>query len=343
MDKELHAEIRRLSLVEKLTGRQIARRLRVCRKTIQRALDDDKPDAPRSRARPSVLDPYKIRIKAILEEYPDLSGVRVYEKLKEIGYPGKITIVRDYLQLIRGSRRKTRAYLRLEPPPGEEAQCDWASFGKIRIDGVMRPLSCFLMVLSYSRMLYLDFSVTQEMEAFLRGHEAAFRFFGGVPKKILYDNLKSVVLSRYGGRIRFNKRFMDFAGHHLFEPVPCRVATGSDKGKVERGVRHVRQNFFAGRSFRDLTDLRIQTIKWRDEVANQRIHGTTHEVPAQRFEHERGHLIKLPDRTYDCSTVVATKVSTDCRIRYDSNIYSVPFKYAGKAVTLRITPSELRV
>lgn len=345
MKHELHAEIRRLYFIEKLSCRQIEKRLKVSRKCIRKAIKTETTDAGvvGKKKRPSMLDPYKERIRERVKEYPELSGVRVCEEIKQQGFQGEVTIVRDYLREVRGKRRSLTAYLRLETLPGMEAQCDWASFGHIEVEGVKRALSCFVMVLSYSRYLYADFMVTQEMEAFLRGHEDAFRHFGGIPKRIIYDNLKSVVLSRYGGVIRFNERFMDFASHYLFEPVPARVRTGQDKGKVERVIRYLREGFFAGRSFTGLQDMRTRLKAWLKETANTRIHATTGVMPVDRLEKDRSQLIALPERSYDCTTVNAVTASSDCRVRYDGNIYSVPFYCANKALCLRISPVDIRI
>lgn len=209
------------------------------------------------------------------------------------------------------------------------------------VEGVLRKFSCFVMVLSYSRMLYLEFTLSQKIDAFIQAHINAFRFFGGIPKKILYDNLKSVVLFRMGEEIGFNRHFMDFVGYYLFEPRLCRPYRGSDKGKVESGIKYVKGNFLAGREFKDLEDLEMQGIDWRDNTANVRIHGTTHKRPVDRFKEEESKLLPLPQRDYDPIIPVPVKSSPDCRIKFDSNIYSVPSRFTRKTLTVKATKYEV--
>src|SRR5207253_4014428 len=173
-------------------------------------------------------------------------------------------------QVRRPSPRK--AYLCVEVEPGEQAQVDWGSFGHLRVgrSGSQRPLSAFVMVLSWSRAMYVDFALDQKMETFLAMHRRALESFAGVPKRILYDNLKSVVLHHIGATVQFNPRFLDFAGHYLFEPVAAPVRYPQAKGKVESMMRYLRQSFFSGRVFTSLDDVREQAARWLREVANER-------------------------------------------------------------------------
>lgn len=339
MDDTLWSEIRQLHFVKRLGKKEIARRLSLSVKTVRRALRRTVPPGPLTRHRSSLLDPFKEKITRLLKEYPALSVVRLSEEIRALGYSGGMTIVKDHVRTIRPARRE--AFLRIETEPGEEAQVDWGLFGDYFECG--RILSCFAFVLSHSRMTTLVWTLSQRMEDFLRCHRKGFHFLGGVPKKVLYDNLKSVVANRIGGEIRFNPKFMAFAGTYLFEPVACNVRRGNEKGKVERIIGYVRHNFFEGRTFRDLADLQAQSDRWRDQVANVRIHGTTRERPIDRFLKEKTALRPLPEHPFDCDVVLPVQASKDCRVVFDTNSYSVPPLYAGLPLTLKADDHEVRI
>jgi transposase len=333
---ELWAEIMRLRHVEHLSHQQIAVRLGIHRQTVAAAVSSDvapKYDRPE---RATVITPFMPAIKERLREFPEISAARLMGELKTAGYTGGYTAVKETVRKLRPPA--VEAFLRRETEPGHEAQVDWGSFGTIAIDGYRRPLSCFVMVMGYSRMLYLWFTVSQRMEDFLRCHVDAFRFFGGIPHHILYDNLRSVVLARSGTTIRFHPRFAEFAGAHLFDPRPCGAYKPHEKGKVERSIRYIRENFFSGRSFRDLGDINAQAGKWRDDTANQRIHSVTRERPVDRMARDRTYLMALPERTFDTDIVIPVVASRMCLVRFDGNAYSVPFQDAGKSLLLRADP-----
>lgn len=339
MDTTLWSEIRRLHFAVGLFKREIARKLGLSVKTVRRALKRETPPDKVTRNRGSKLDPFRDRIESLIADYPRLSGVRVFDEIKGLGYGGSITILRRYLEGLRPQGRK--AFVRVETEPGEQAQVDWGLFGDYF--GCGRTLSCFAFVLSYSRVLYLEWALSEKIEDFMRAHRNAFHFFGGVPQKILYDNLRSVVCYRKGSLIQFNPRFLGFAGTYLFEPVACNVRCGNEKGKVERSIGYIRDNFFYGRTFKDLGDLKAQSDRWRNDVANQRLHSVTRQKPADRFLLEKDKLRSLPNTPYDCDVVVTTTVSKQCRLAFDTNTYTVPSLYTGIAVTLKANEHEVRV
>lgn len=341
MDEELWSEIRRLCLREGLSQREVANRLRIDRGTVKRALESSTAPRRNARQRGSMLDRYKAQIKDLVLKYPDLSGVRIIEEIKKNGYRGSLTIVRDYLRQIRPSKKE--AFLRIETDPGEFAQVDWANCGKIMVDGAMRKLSCFVMCLSYSRLLYLEFTLSQRIEDFIRCHINAFRYFGGITKKILYDNTKTVVLSRIGKTIQFNQGFQEFAGYYLFEIKLARIYRATDKGKVENNIHYIRVNFLAGREFVDFDDIKSQSAAWRDNVANVRIHGTTRERPVDRFQGEKYKLMSLPENPYTAEIPIPCRSSSDCRVKFDGNIYSVPSRHADKSLVIRATNEEVSI
>jgi hypothetical protein len=199
------------------------------------------------------------------------------------------------------------------------------------------------MVMSWSRSLFLDFALDQRMETFLRFHRRALEYFGGVPKRVVYDNLKSVVLQRVGSTIQFNPRFLALAGHYLFEPVAAPVRYPEFKGRVETAIKYVRHSFFYGRSFASLADLRAQAARWQDEVANQRLHATTRERPAERLVVERPRLRPLPEHAFDADWIVPLIVAKDARVRFDANAYSVPAAAVGRTVLVRADDTRVRV
>ena len=249
MDTELWAAIRRLFEIEKLSKSAIAARLRVHRNTVRRALASTQGPPPDARklalaCTDGKVDAYDGYLRQRLREYPELSGAKLLKEIRRMGYDGGYSILKEHLRTLRPE--KPKAFLRIETQPGEFAQVDWANIGTIAIGNASRKLSCFVMVLSHSRMMYAELTLSQCLEDFMAAHVNAFRFFGGVTKKINYDNLKTVVLSRLGREIHFQTKFMDFAGSYLFDPIPCTVRAAWEKGKVESGIKYVRSSFLAG-------------------------------------------------------------------------------------------------
>jgi len=250
MNIETWAYIRHLFFVERLPKKAIARKLHLDIKTVRRAIKRDTFSYGRQKPRGSKLNGFKDKIEALLKSYPSLSAVRIHEEIQKMGYEGGISILRDYLKNIRPT---PKAFLYIQTAPAEEAQVDWAYAGVVGEEKSSQKMYCFLMVLSFSGMLYLEFFPSQSLENFMTAHVHAFHFFGGCPKKIRYDNLRSVVLSRIGSSIQFNPRFLDFAAHYLFTPSPCNVKSPHEKGRVENAVRFVKRNFLSGRSFTSIS------------------------------------------------------------------------------------------
>ena len=336
----MRAKMRRLVLVDRWRIETVARRFGVHHSTVRRTLGDA-PPAPAGPP-PSALDPFKPYIVERITDYPELTGTRLLAELRGRGYDKSIAVLRRYVAKVRQPRPR-KVYLRVEVEPGEQAQVDWGSFGHLRVGGAQRPLSAFVMVLSWSRAIFVDFSLDQRMETFLAMHRRALEFFGGVPKRCLYDNLKSVVLHHVGSTVQFNPRFLAFAGHYLFEPTAAPVRYPEAKGRVESNIRYLRQSFFYGRTFSSLTDLREQAARWRDDTANQRLHATTRERPADRLLVERARLRALPERPFDADLLVPAIVSKEARVRLDANTYSVPPEVVGKSVVVRATDDTVRV
>jgi transposase len=329
MKMETWAAIRHLFHIDKLPKKAIARKLSLDPKTVRKALKRETFSPAVIQPRTSKLNPYKKNIKELLERYSDLSAVRLHEEIQKLGYPGGISILRDYLATF---RTPSKVFLPIRTTPAEEAQADWTYIGTVASQRVY----CFLMVLSFSGMLYLQFFPSQTLEHFMTGHLRAFHFFQGVPKKIRYDNLLSVVLSRFGSAIQFNPRFLAFAAHYLFDPSPCNVKSPHEKGRVERIIRYVKNNFLAGRTFPSVSDINQQGFAWRDEVANTRIHGTTGKKPLDLFgQQEKSLLTPLPKTDYDTRLTLAVKSTSQSLVKFETNRYSVPFPYASRMLTLK--------
>ncbi len=319
---EQWAEIRRLHRVERMSIRAIARRLRLSRNTVRSAIRSSEPPQYRRKAMPSKLDPYKRRIAELLEEFPRLSAVRVHEILTEEGFDGSVRLVRGHLQEVRP--RPIHAYQRTVYRPGAIGQVDWARMPDPIADplGEPRPVWALIITLGYSRMLTLGFSFRTRMVDFLRCHVQALEFFGGVPHTLVYDNLKSVVVKRQGAKITFNSEFLAFADHYGFRPLPHWPGEPHEKGLVERPVGYVKGNFWAGRRFEGYEDLQDQGQRWRDGVANPRVHAGLHEQPTQRFELERQQLLPLPKDPFPLEEVLFAKATRWGYVHVDANEYS---------------------
>ena len=340
MKPELWAEIKRLGQPVKLSISEISRRVRVDRKTVRKTLQSERlPVVTRTPRRLSKLAPFKKYIAERLQAYPELAGTAIFEELRRQGYSGKIRILTEYLAAVRLKHREV--FLRIETAPGEQMQVDWANCGTITMGQSVRKLSAFVAVLSFSRLMYLEFTLSQCHEDFIQCHINAFHYFSGICRRILYDNLKLVVLSRIGSEVRFNPKFLEFSGVFGFEPVLCNVARGNEKGKVENGIKYIRGNFLAGREIKSWPELQRQTRQWLDETANVRIHRTTQERPIDRWEREKPGLQALPCREYDASILRAARSTHQALVAFDGNAYTVPPEWAYKTVTIRANSQEV--
>ena len=340
---ELEAKILRLYHAEKWKPGTLATQLGVHHSTVKRVLSQAGIAEARASTRPSIADPYIPFIVRTLEEYPKLPASRLYEMAKERGYPG----APDYFRAIVARYRPkspAEAYLRLRTLPGEQAQVDWGCFGHVIVGRAKRWLSAFVMVLAFSRMIFLRFFLGQQMANFLRGHQQAFDAFGGVPRVALYDNLKSAVLERYGDAIRFNPELLAFAAHYRYEPRPVAKARGNEKGRVERAIRYVRQNFWPARSWRDVEDLNRQAEHWCQNTAASRLWPEDRSITvAQAFAEDRQRLLALPETRYPVHERVEAKVGRTPYVRFDLNDYSVPHTLVRQMVVVVATPSQVRV
>jgi transposase len=350
MKVALWAEIRRLFEIEKLSKRAIAQRLSCSRKTVDRALElDEVPSKRRSSStRPTKLDPFKKQIQAIIQEYPRLSAVRIMEKITtgdghSPGYSGGISQLKTYLKSIRPV--KGRVYQDISYASGEAIQVDWGDVGSIKIHNTIRRVSVFVAVLCYSRMCYIEFTLSQRKCEFYRSTVNALKFFGGSPKKIIFDNLKAAVISGSGRTAVIHPEFLALCGHYCMEPIACTARDPQSKGMVENTVRYVKHNALQGRDdeLQSWEDYHYLAVHWRDEVANVRLHERFHQRPIERFEVERLTLRPLPSLEFNTDEVLPTEVRPIARIEFDGNRYSVPPRLVRKTVLLRADPSQLRI
>jgi transposase len=315
---------------------EIARRTGHDRKTVRKVIRGGLiPQAKPRKARERKIVPY---VPYLLEriEVGVLNAHKLYQEIRDLGYPGRETQVRVFVQPHR-ERKRGQATVRFETKPGEQAQVDWGHFGHIVHQGKRRRLYAFIMTLGWSRAMYLEFTVSMDLAWWLRCHVHAFHYLGGATREILHDNLKTAVISHSSnGAVRWTPRYLDFADYYGFAPRACRPYRAQTKGKVESGVRYVRGNFWPGLNFTDLADLNGQALAWLNRVANVRIHGTTGVVPLQRLPDEG--LMPIHDKPdYDTSLVTHRRCSRDCLISFEGNFYSVPANYATQQVLVRVS------
>jgi transposase len=343
ISQELEAKILRYFHVEKWRVGTIATQLGVHHATVDRVLSQaGLPKGARAH-RASLFDSYLPFVVKTLEQFPRLTASRLYAMVRERGYPGGPDHFRHLIALQR-PRPQPEAYLRLKTLPGEQAQVDWAHFGPVTIGRATRSLMAFVMVLSYSRQVFLRFCLDAQMANFLRGHVAAFSAWNGVPRVLLYDNLKSAVLERQGDAIRFHPTLLALAAHYRFEPRPVALARGNEKGRVERAIRYVRDAFFAARTWQDLNDLNAQADAWCQGQAADR------PCPEDRtlcvraaFALEQPRLIALPDNPFPSDEQVPARVGKTPYVRFDRNDYSVPPDYVQRTLTVVASPATVRV
>jgi transposase len=338
------AEVLRLHLTEGKGVKAIARQLRMHRKTVRKLLGVARgggrptPLPPRS----SILDPYQDEIRRALHDCADIRAPAVLDRLRAVGYQGGITVVRDRLRQLR-PRPKQEAFFTRDYGPGQLLQVDWADFG-FALPGCARRVSAFVAALPFSRYLYLEFVLSQAMGSFLRCMDRALRFFGGRTAVDVFDGMKTVVKERAGDEIVFQARFLEYAGARGFSARVCPPRRPTSKPYVERPVGFVRTRFWPGRRFVDLFDLNAQAATWRDDIANHRIHEETGKVPSLVFQNEERRLLQpVPDRHFDTDDLESCGVSKTFRVRFDRNVYSVPWRLVGQTVLVRANDAEVGI
>ena len=335
------ANIRRLFYAEHWKIGTIATELGLHPDTVRRALETERFNSGPGK-RQTLVEPYMDFIKQTLEAHPRLRATRIYEMLRGRGYAGSVVQLRRVVATLRPAHRE--AFLRLVTLPGEQSQADWAHFGQVQMGRARRRLSCFVLTLSYSRALWLEFFLDQSLESLILAHIHAFEDWAGLARTVLYDNMRSVVLERRGDLIQFHPRLLELCGHYHFAARPCRPARGNEKGRIERAIRYIRDSFFAARSFTTLEDLNRQAKCWRDEVAHQRPWpGDPSRTVASAFDEEKPRLLPLPAHPFDADLMRVVRSDKTIYVRFDLNDYSIPPEAVGRSLTLVASPAIVRI
>jgi len=338
---ETRVQIRRYFYAEHWKIGTIAQALNVHPDTVRRAIEVERFHQAEP-LRASIVDPYLPFVRQVLEQHPRLRATRIYQMIQDRGYAGSVEQLRRTVARLRPQPHE--AFLRLQVFPAEEAQVDWAYFGAVMVGRAKRQLSCFVITLSWSRALYLEFFFDQTAENFLRGHVRAFQDWSGTPRVILYDNLRSAVLERRGNQIHFNPRLLELAAHYHFAPRPCQVRAGNQKGRVERAIRYVRDSFWAGRVFTTLAECNRQALLWRDQVAHQRRWpDDSARSVAQAFAEEQPRLLALPLHAFHPDRVEQVLSRKTIYVHFDLNDYSIPPEAVGRPLTLVASDTDIRI
>lgn len=311
--------------------------------TVERVLAQSGLPITKSSPRTRLVDPYLPFIQETLAKYPRLRASRLWSMVRQRGYTGSKSGFRAIVSRLR-PRRHAEAYLRRSVLPGQEAQVDWAHFGKLTVGRAVRDLWAFVMVLSYSRHRFLRFSLRAAMPAFLRGHVESYRFFGAVPRVNLYDNLKSAVLEREGDAVRFHPTLLELAGHYRFEPRACAPYRPNEKGRVERAIQDVRDNFFAARDFASVDELNAQALAWCVEIARERrVPDQKDKTVEEAFVEDKGAMIPLAADEFPAEERVTVHVGKTPYVRFDKNDYSVPHTHVQRSLTVVATDVRVRI
>ena len=325
-----------------LSIRKIARKLGLHRKTVKKYLESNAfPEHHREANKASVLEPYHQTIKDFLEE-DDYQSTWILERLKRMGYAGSYETVKIFVRSIK--EQKTRiAYTRFETEPGLQAQVDWGDFKITDADGKTSTVYAFVLLLGFSRAMYVEFVERCTLETFMDCHIKAFRHLRGIPAEILYDNMKNVVIGRENGKPKFNDEFFHFAHHYGFTPRVCPPYSPWVKGKVERPMDYIRESFWRGYRYSSLAQANQDVLSWNAETANQRIHGTHRQQVQARWEEEIPYLGKVPPSDYDTSLKFFRKVYKDCLLSFGGTRYYVPPQAVGRRVLLKVKGNMIRI
>lgn len=343
IDKALEAKILRFHHVEGWGVHTIAVQLSVHHSTVDRVLSlAGLPKIERA-TRSSIMDPYLPFMVQMLEQYPSLSAVRLLEMVRIRGYPGAVSHFRARVAELR-PRKLPEAYLRLSLMPGEVSQVDWGHFGHVQVGRAKRPLMAFVMVLGWSRHVFLRFYLNARTDNFIRGHVEAFNNWGACPRVCWYDNLKSAVLEREGTAIRYNPRLLELAAHYHFEPKAMNVCRGNEKGRVERAIRFIRGNFFAARTWESLEDLNTQADLWCAGISDDRAWPQDNTLTIREaFAQEKPSLLALPENPFLTEERLEVRVPKTPYARFDLNEYSVPPKHVRTTLTVMASQETVRI
>jgi transposase len=317
--------------------RAIAKKLGRNVKTIREALGT----APRPRP-PSKLEPFKQIVRELVQK--DLLAPRILREIKEHGYTGSISILKDFIRLVRGGplRKKKKIVKRFETKPAQEAQCDWSPY-RVKIAGIQTLVQCFSIILAYSRMMFIAFYRNERLPTLMHAHVQALNFFGAVPMKIRYDNQTAVTLGRLRGQPLWNPTFLQFSKHYAFKLGVCRPKHKERQGKIERPFGYIEESFVKASEFESWEDLNRRARLWLDTVANVRTHETTHRVPLQAFAEEKPLMMALPTLAPATHRQELRKVQVDGCVVVDGTFYPVPDPVVGQVIQVRVYPEQVQI
>lgn len=314
-------------------------------KKVQRQRDEGHDILARKQRapRPSKLDEYIPKIEEIFEDFPDVTGQRLFEKLRKAGYQGGISILREKLHELR-PKPKREPIVRFETEPGQQGQMDWSPYKVKLVNGGKLQVVCFSYVLGFSRRQYIDFMLRRDFFTLIRRHQDAFQYYGGVPHQCLYDSEKTVVLRWEANKPIYNPAFLQFITHYDCKPVACTRGRPRTKGKVEAPFLYVENNLLNARKFVDLDDLRATARWWLKNISDPHIHDTTNRAPLELFLAEEAHALQpLPRHSYDTSEVGFRVCGLDGFIEWATNQYSVPYEQVGEILTVKAAETEILV
>jgi len=336
-------DLHRQGLSVSAIARQLGRDRKTVRRYVERGLEPPAygPRPPRA----TVVTAFEPYLRERIAAFPELTGSRLLREIKELGYVGGYTAVKDFLRTIRPPALQLFER-RFETPPGKQGQVDFAYFRATFTDepGIERIVWLFSMVLGHSRMMWARFVARQDLQTVLRCHIAAFEALGGVPAEILYDRMKTAVLGEAEDQgIVYNRKLLDLAAHYRFLPKGCKPYRAKTKGKVERPFRYVREDFFLGRSFRNLDDLNAQFRQWLDTVANPRRHATTGRIVLEHFAEEKPRLAALPAGPFNAVLTFDRRVTREGMVSVAGNLYSVPDCTRRRVVEVHTLASEIHI
>lgn len=336
-------EIRRLHDVEKWKRGTIVAELGVHADVVDRVLDSGAERPLVLAPRPTLVDPFEAYIDETLRAHPRLRATRLFDMIRIRGYDGGIAILRRHVAEVRPVSRG-EVYLRIERLIGEQAQIDWAHVGSLAVTGGTRPLWVFVMVLAYSRAMWAELVFDLTVESLRRSLVRAARFFDGVTRQWLFDNPKTVVLARHGDAVRYHPGLLEIAGALRVQPRLCRPRRPTDKGGVERANRYLHDRFFAARVITSIEDGNRQLLEFIRDIANARPHPRLRDrTVAEVFAEEKERLLALPATLPETDLVAPASVDTTAFVRFGTNSYSVPPRYACGTVTLVASDSEVRM
>lgn len=344
ISSDQQALVLRLFNAEGWKPSSIAREAGLHRGTVRRILENRGICCANIRIRKRLVEKFLPFLQQTLRNHPDIPATLLFRMVQKRGYEGKNPgHFRKIISQMRPSPKK-EAYMTIETLPGEEAQVDWAHCGKLMIGSTPRVLSAFVMVLSCSRRIYVRFFLSQNSAAFYSGFVHAFSYFGGVPRRVIIDNLKSGVCERVGNVIRFHEDFLKLGAHYNIEIVAARPRTPTDKGKVERTIRYIRSAFPGLLEPHSLDALNEQVLQWCEEEATQRkCPGQRERTVAESFDAEKPLFLKLPQEPFDAHEILTAKINKRPLIRFDGNDYSVPSEIVGETATIHAYENRIHI